>query len=46
MDIDIMTIDNKSYFTVLYCGDEIVFDSEEAAQLFIEEMEVLEFTLP
>ena len=42
MDIDIMTIDNKSYFTVFYCGDEIVFDSEEAAKQFIAEVEEMD----
>ena len=42
MDIDILMIDNKSYFTVVYCGDEIVFDSEEEAKQFITEVEEMD----
>lgn len=42
MDIDLLIVDGTTYFTVLYCGDEIVFNFEEEAKQFIAEMEQIE----
>ena len=39
MDAELTMLDGKIYFTVLYCGDEIVFETEEEARHFIEEIE-------
>ena len=37
--IEILKVKDKVYFTVFYEGDDVVFDTEEDAQAFIDSLE-------